>query len=63
MLEPYLTRVLDPFMDRLDMSDKIVLLSHLIVAFRARVLDLFMDQLDMSVEIALCCCLKLTFRA
>ena len=57
------TEVLDPFMDRLDMSDKIALLSHLIVTFRSRVLDLFMDRLDMSVEIALCCCLKLTFRA
>ena len=63
VLPPYLTLVLDPFMDQLDMSDKIALLSRLIVTFRARVIDLFMDRLDMSVGISLCCCLKLTFRA
>ena len=63
VLPPYLTQVLDPFMDQLDMSDKIALLSRLIVTFRAWVIDLFMDRLDMSVGISLCCCLKLTFRA
>ena len=46
VLPPYLTLVLDTFIDRHDMSDKITLLSRLLVIFRARVLDLFMDWID-----------------